>query len=530
MKLKSSWLTLGAYAFLILPFIIFCLGFLKPIYGIPFTLITLYIYFRLASHINSPEWIHIKPWDLGGSLLLILTWVFLSGVGGFAFQNYDHQARNAIFRDLINFSWPVYYSGTPGSTHLQEQGNIFTLVYYIGFWLPAALAGKAFGWIAAQIALFIWTSIGIFLVTALLQWKLKTSLVYIVLLVVFFSGMDVIGVRYKFLPGIQEIYLTPPVKHLETWAVRYQYSSMTTQLFWVFNQAVPTWICLALHVAAPDRKRALLLWVLCFFFAPIPAVGFLPLLLLEIPVQSFNPENLSCNKSRRTLQQGWKNFLLDLKPLFTVENLLGGGTILAISVIYFLTNQVSTSIQFIQVSRWNDLIYLFLFLFLEWFFLWMMFFTPIKKNASWYVVGISLLLIPLFHIGTSDDFCMRASVPALFMLMVWLGKWMAKKEWRLRPVLILVFLIGAVTPVYEINRSIYRTIDYLRNSEEYAKQPRPTPQQALATPWQLEKDHPYTLVADDYQSLSNFTPQQMPNYLGDFDASPLKIFFKDPVK
>jgi hypothetical protein len=355
---------------------------------------------------------------------------------------------------------------------------------------------------------------------------LKTSLVYIVVLMIFFSGMDVIGVRYKFLPEIEQIYLTPPIKHLEIWAKRLQYSSMSTQLFWVFNQAIPAWVCMALHIGAPDRKRALLLWALCFFFAPLPAVGFLPLILLEIPSKSFDPERLSFRKSALSFRQRVDNVLLDLKSVLTLENLLGGGIVLAIAAVYFLSNRNTATLQFIKIPNLANLIRLLLFLFLEWFFLWGMFFTPLKRNAAWYVVGISLLLIPFFHIGSSDDFCMRVSIPSLFMLMVWLGEGMAKKGWKLRPVLFFVFIVGAVTPIYGFNRSVYRTVEYALHAKECVNQPRRTPQEELATPFETQDDHPCSLVADNFYSLSNFTPQQMQTYIGKIQGTPLEFLFK----
>lgn len=38
-----------------------------------------------------------------------LAWTFFSGIGGYFYQNEDHYGRNAIFHDLLNHSWPVYF-------------------------------------------------------------------------------------------------------------------------------------------------------------------------------------------------------------------------------------------------------------------------------------------------------------------------------------------------------------------------------------------------------------------------------------
>lgn len=40
---------------------------------------------------------------------LMLLWGYLGGQTGFFYQNSDWGYRNAIYRDLITNSWPVYY-------------------------------------------------------------------------------------------------------------------------------------------------------------------------------------------------------------------------------------------------------------------------------------------------------------------------------------------------------------------------------------------------------------------------------------
>ena len=69
------------------------------------------------------------------------------GAGGFGVGTYDWANKhNLIFADLVRFSWPVVYhgEGTPSSGLM--------LVYYVGYYLPAALVGKVMGWHAGNIA------------------------------------------------------------------------------------------------------------------------------------------------------------------------------------------------------------------------------------------------------------------------------------------------------------------------------------------------------------------------------------------
>ena len=229
--------------YLVLPFIIFCMGWLRLSIAIPVTALILWALWQVLK--QSPNSDSRFPNSKSAFYLLLLTglWVFLSGVGGYTFQNWDHHWRNAVLHDLITYNWPVVYSSP-------EKGPITMLVYYVGYWLPAALAGKIFGWQVANFILFLWTWLGVLLTVLHLNIKLKTSFIKTALLLIFFSGMDALGVLLfaKDYPT-----LWPPIQHLEIWSGNLQYSSFTTQLFWVFNQAVPAWLCIALILESDSR-------------------------------------------------------------------------------------------------------------------------------------------------------------------------------------------------------------------------------------------------------------------------------------
>lgn len=368
MNIKIHTLVHLAFGYLLLPFLIFCLGFLRPIIGIPVTVTLIWIYFRIIRQVkNDSRSTHqINKKGLLVGVFLIVIWVIFSGIGGFAFQDWDHHGRNAIFRDLINISWPVNYpelSNQPG----MSTGS--ALVYYIGFWLPAALAGKLFGWNAAQLALFIWTLLGILLTALLLRKKMGSSFMCASILIILFSGMDIIGAGYAQLVSPNHYpALWPPVSHLEWWSDHYQFSSMTSQLYWVFNQAVPTWVCMAIHGLIPDRRWGFLLWGLCFFMAPLPAIGFLFFILLEIPRKSFNPETLPSDKRPFSLSEFLVNLKEDVLSCATLENMAGGGMSIGISFLYFSTNQNSHIHLADNISLPFVFLYFFLFIWRAWLY------------------------------------------------------------------------------------------------------------------------------------------------------------------
>ena len=76
------------------------------------------------------------------------------GVGGFAPQATDWIKHNAVLSDCVRQPWPVV---------LMDRADRWPLVYYLAWYLPAALVGKVAGYAAAQVALWVWTSLGVML-------------------------------------------------------------------------------------------------------------------------------------------------------------------------------------------------------------------------------------------------------------------------------------------------------------------------------------------------------------------------------
>lgn len=474
--------------YLAFPFILFLFGWIRLTIAIPLALILLFAFWRLVN--QSPVSIlqFANPPITIYYLLIISAWTLLSGVGGCAFQNWDHHWRNAVFHDLINFDFPVYYSQP-------ESGPVKVLVYYVGYWLPAAWIGKLLGWNAANLALFLWTLLGLLLVTYHLASALRTSPLKATLLFIFFSGLDALGVLL-----FPKDYPTrlPPITHLEIWSgTQLQYSSFTTQLFWVFNQAVPAWLCIAMitviasaakqsphsqeiaSVTLFPRNDIIFFWSLCFFFAPLAAVGLFPYVLIELLKQT--------------------NFKLPLKNL-RWEVLLSAAIIFLLSIFYFSSN-TSAQQRGLQSIPFADF---FAFFLLEGGILWLVL-APLKyRDPRWMVTGSLLLVIPFIQLGSGRDFVMRASIAPLFYLMLMTGETIFNKS---TPRLALIscyvlLLIGSLTPIYEINRSIYRTYEYYLVLDDTQRIPPPSePATRLAQPGALESEHPGALVADEIVSL-----------------------------
>jgi len=514
-SISENWLVRIAWLYLLIPFLVFCLGFLRIYISLPMLALFGWLSIRLWKSDQSSEKL-VRPrsdWLFLG--LIILVWVFFSGVGGDAFQNTDFNGRNAIFRDLINYSWPVYYTNLGSSV---MPAHTFSFVYYFGFWLAPALIGKLLGWTAANIALFLYTVLGVGITVSLLAKRMKTSLLASILLLMFFSGMDILGALLKQYasPGIYPT-LWPPISHLEWWQT-YQISSFTTQLFWVVNQAVPAWICTLLVLTRKDNHLIFLVWSLCFFFAPIPALGLAMLVFAQVLNDLIRPIK---NEPQRPF---WRVLFARLQGLLSLENILGGGLVTALMYFFYQSNRSTGKIGLIPLDG-MAIISLILFALIEWFVLWLAVAKNRQKDISWYFMGVLLAVAPMIDLAGTPIISERATIPFMLLLMVWCGETLFHERSKASVLVALLLVIGACTPIYEMSRSGVRTAEFYQlppvqqkvAGQCYVKQ---VDRIAFYDP---EKDHPGELVAEDWYSLASLNLEYLVSYVGDTSSA---IFFK----
>ena len=447
-----------ALVLLAVPSLIFFVTWLKLYIGIPCAFL-LCVGMFFASKCEDGE-IRIKKSTLLLLGLLILVWAFLSGQGGFFTQKSDYEYRNVIFRDLINYAWPVRY----------KNGNSESLVYYIGYWLLPALFGKVgtalggfrVGWFVARMAILLWSVILIYVSFLLVLFKIgsgRKKATFIAFSVfVLFSGMDAVCTVAN-----PQRFLS----HIEWWAAYYQYSSMSTQLCWVFNQAVPAWLACAITFNEKDAKSFALIGLLLLPTSPLPLVGLAAYMLI-FALRSF----VHAAKE--------KKIGAFLRELFTPQNLLALVTLLPVFGLYYLNNIASTDAQSGGLSGVNTIdasptvlaVMYVLFVLFEFGFL-LLALRDKKHRFESLVILVSLLIAPLIRVGNSIDFCMRASIPALFLLMLMLMEYLCtvfctkppeknakdyQKYAKKLLTVMLIFVIGSVTPLVEYTSSVSRFI------------------------------------------------------------------------
>lgn len=289
---------------------------------------------------------------------------------------------------------------------------------------------------ARNFLLYSYALLGVFLTSYnLCRYFRKTSFI-IPLIFIFFSGLDVIGHIFLRRAGLFAILFS----HMEWWAKYFQYSANTTQLFWVFNQSIPTWLIMSLLLQLHDSKTQLALASLTFAYSTWAAIGIIPIALTAAFIHNPN-----------------------IRKIFSLQNILIPLIMLVVYGAFYLMSKAATTYHggFTLTGRSQILHYACLIL-LE----FGIYFLIMGKTAASYnfscVILLELMLIPCYALFTGD-FIMRASIPPLFVLMTFLMKFFLDGNRGIRKtILIGTMLIGAWTPINEINRTAaYTSINIL---------------------------------------------------------------------
>lgn len=449
---KAVFITLLFY--ISLPILIFITGWVKSFIAIPTVMVVLFCLYRIA---NKQNFIFNIPMVDKQAIerliiifLIIVFWVYFSGIGKFVYQNGDHVYRNAIFEMLVNNDWPIIKKFS-----VNNNSTAFMFVYYIGFWLPAAVVGKIFGITAGYCFQLIWATVGIWLFYYLCSCYFSKVSIKPLICFVFFSGLDMLGTAI--LSGSSVDVFAD--NHLEWWANSMQFSSFTTQLFWVFNQAIPAWILTMILLMQKNNRYIVFLLGLHLIFCPLPFIGILSFCIYII-IRNIR-ERLKVSDIKEVV-----------KDLFSVENILGGGLTGIITYLYYKTNSSGQHISLVPAianGKKGLFFIIVLFIFLEIGIYIIAIYKYQKCNPLLYISFCFLCTCPFIQIGYGDDYCMRACIPSqiVLYLLVMDSLYKAKKDKSLGTYyfIIGVLIIGAITPIHEFNRTIKNTYDNYQNGD-----------------------------------------------------------------
>lgn len=446
------------FFYLSIPILIFFLGWFKIYYGVLFSALLIVGVFKFLENTgnqsNLPPNFTFNRWSLFASVIAF-GWVYSSGIGGFANQDWDHHFRNALFRDLIQENWPVYYS-FPVNYKIQElAGSESALNYYLTYWLPSAILGKFWNKNVADILLLIWSYTGILLTFYYLNRLFSFKYIFVTsMLFMLWSGMDILG------KIVLEKHMLYPEEVIDVY-YHFFYTAFTTDLFNVFNQAIPTWL-ITLWVLNNRREINIIPITLLIAYAPFPFIGLVVLHGLVYTLEYFQ-----VSKGRI---KGFTNCLLDeILQFKTIAIIIG--VLLPYGLFYSAhTSDVPSSLfwdrfpEATLVKSIKSFIAYFFTYFFEVGIYLIIVYTFSRKvyrenKIVFWVCCLLLLVMPILVIGQFGDFASRGSIPLLTVLCVLTVKaiinYYETKNVTYKGVFIaIVLLLSWITPTIAFVRSI----------------------------------------------------------------------------
>ena len=423
-------------AYLLLPLPLFLFGWLVLWAAVPLVLCVLYALRPLMASLpmDAPRF-PISRLHLTTACLVGCLWTVFGGIGHFFFANTDWHIRDSVLHDLVVSPWPVGYGVFDGVESLLRAP--------LGYYMPAALVGKALGLWMAHLAMGLWTAAGValFLLQVLSLTPSRTGVALAVIaIIVFFSGFDVLG---QIISSPRFLASWTITQHLEWWAGAYQYSSMTTQLFWVPNHALGGWLVIGL-LARDSRRSPLeallpMILIAAALWSPLSALGLVPFILFKV------------------LNGATRDRLLALLH----PRVWGPALLVGLVIAGFLTLDSARLPAILTIT--TDDFTMGVLRQLQFFLLevGLIGFTVLALRWSWEIALalVVLLILPLVNFGPGNDLVMRASIPSLAVLAIGVCRVLTEKsadpkDVRKKLVLGCMLAVGAVTPVQEFARAI----------------------------------------------------------------------------
>ena len=468
MKGKAYWpknLEQWTLAYFILPWPIFFFGYFQWPWAVQLTLLWGFLFKRAwdfyATYQSNFSLPHLSRWTWKIIIFCLLVWVLLSGADGFLFhQNGDYEKHNAMLTSLVSYPWPVAYRWPEGIDAPSDLKDTMYLTYYFAIYLPAALMGKFFGLVVARIVFALEVFAGVLLAWIWFLRFLGKFKWWILLIFIFASGMDLVGHWI-----MHSLNLMDGVGHHEWWAqyVFWSYQSQTTQLFWVPQHGITGWILASvfLDFAWPRKDGAVLkgwpcTWLLLtLIWSPFAVLGSVPLValifLMRLYPQAFQDKGFWRHPCFKNII--WSDVFASLIALIPILIFFGGDVSVKPNQPFWKVHN--------PYEYWPKYV---VFCFVEFgaftYFMLPMIKERLEKNyyRLMILIIVMLMLFPWYYFGAYNDFSMRSSIPWLFLLWLMVAKTLLIQPepvffWPRRH-LVLLLLIGAMTPLCEISRAV----------------------------------------------------------------------------
>ena len=413
-KLNLSIIMILGYLYLILPYMIFLITWVKYFISIPsLILVIIATYFTIKDtkkHYNISYNFNLFSFIL--LFIIITVWVILLGVGNICLPSGDTiYGRYAVFKDLIEFPFPIIYP---------ENGYGF--VYYFAHWIIPAIFGKIFNYNVANIILILWTSLPLFLTLILLSIylnKIKTKQIFIIFLIfiLFVPPSLIFHKEGNFGKGLLTVFATSYIN-----------------IFNLFNQSPAIYLMSVLFLLQKNSFNFTFLGLSIMLYSPYATLGIIPFMIAKAIIE------ISAGKN-------------ELKNIFSVSNILSSISIFPILLLYFSSTATkSDGLRFVLTDY--PVLYLIELFMIKFGIIFILLFKYNKKNYLFYVSLFTLIAVSLIQYSGDHNFH-RTNITALFFLSIFLTDYFINhfNENSIRKYLLLIiFMMGIFRGYIELDQ------------------------------------------------------------------------------
>lgn len=401
-KTFSRVLSVSAILYLLLPNVLFLMGWVEPWVGIPLIILLSLAFILLLKKSPAPR-ISFEKKDILFALLLLLGCLFAVeslGINGHAQQSGDFIVRNAIYDSLVRESWPLH----------SERGEYF--VYYHAYWLPPALLAKWLGASFSTVLLWGWTVLGFVLGFSLLYLRFKRCTLLLMAILFLTGPLNTWGELPYILRELSEKVnsLTPlaqvSYEYLGELNQGFAYVSFWNQIaFNSFNNALPFFVFMAWFFACrPQPVQALSAASLTVVTSPLTALVTLPYLAI-------------CKWKQRSELLTKRAFLLVpfVLLLAVVALYYSGGNSSTVAFLWNNLPEVSGKLADASARFSRHLLIMHLMIIPTFFLLRKRF----KRTAAYRYAILLIALLPLIWIGRwNNELLIKGSILLFFLLAI----------------------------------------------------------------------------------------------------------------
>lgn len=378
-----------ALMYVALPCLIFLLGFVRPVLGLPLAALLAGAIWQAAQPLGwRINWRDYLAPLLAAAALVAIVGIFTGHAA------YDWIKHWALINEIADKPWPV---------QVELQGEPKYLRFYLAAYLVPALLHKLTG-LPTAVVTAAWYLLGFTLLFRLLasNWLRRPAWVAFaaIVLVLMIGGADALAEH-----SLRALDGRPlPVwfgVHYEGWVKRsfmvsLQFASILTNMAWVPHQSIP--VLMAAAMILNDRgaravERLVLVYGLMALWSPYGMIGLLPLVLYRVLPH-------------------WRHALTP--PALSA--IVAGGAFALLSISYLATEMPQAGMC---VSCFGENVTQYT-IYLPFFLVELLPFVLILRRRIWQdpycaLAGATLLLIPMLH-GDTLDFIARGSMGSLLVL------------------------------------------------------------------------------------------------------------------